>query len=317
MPETRFPHLPGDPDGTRLCGVEIELGGLAAEEVTDLCVSELGGRKRVSSEGFEVTGSVIGDLEVYLDTALRKAQKGALRDIGLELGKDVIPVEIVTEPLDPADLARLDSFRETLRRHGAIGSGGGILLGFGVHLNVQTASDSDADIVRPLLAYALIEDHLRHAAPIDSSRRLLPFTDPYPTSVVKGLIDLGPNAVLLEVIRFYLSETPTRNRGLDMLPIFADRHPDEVENAVGSATSPRPAFHFRLPDCRIDEAGWSLKDEWARWRLVEEVAANAGLLQALCDGWTDCHGPITLTRAPWAERCAEILKAHGTGAVAA
>ncbi|MEC9104016.1 MAG: amidoligase family protein, partial [Pseudomonadota bacterium] len=86
-------------------------------------------------------------------------------------------------------------------------------------------------------------------------------------------------------------------------------------DALGDdSTSARPAFHFRLPDCRIDEADWSLRGEWLRWLLVEEIAADEALLVKLLHGWEDAHGRVTLSRAPWARRCGEILKDAGVPA---
>ena len=87
-------------------------------------------------------------------------------------------------------LIALDELREQLRQDGAVGSGGGVFFGFGVHLNVQIASDRAESIVPPLLAYALIEDWLRTANPIDHTRRVLPFAAPYPRRLVRRLIAL-------------------------------------------------------------------------------------------------------------------------------
>ncbi len=296
----------------RKTGVEIELGGLEEAEVAQICAKELGGEVcQVDSHIWRVMGSRIGKIEVYLDTFLRSAAKSKLRDLALDLGREVVPVEIVTEPLDCDGLQRLDGVRDSLRKAGALGSGAGIVFGFGVHLNVQIASYRDADIVRPLLAYALIEDWMRSANPIDESRRLLPFTDPYPTEFVRDLIALSPDAPVSEVMESYLHHNPTRNRGLDMLTIFAELAPDRVAAVVSGKVSARPTFHFRLPDCLIDDAGWSLVDEWQRWLVVERVAQDAALLDQLGRAWEKDHGVVTISRQSWARRCGEILHAAG------
>jgi len=267
---------PLNADGvSRLVGVEIEFGGLPEAEAAAICSDFLNGRARqLDSHIWRVEDSELGTLDIYLDIFLRKAQQSRLRDQALDLGREIVPVEIVTEPLDLDGLARLDALREKLRAAGALGSGAGWFFGFGVHLNIEIASDCDADIVRPLLAYALIEDWLRADNPIDDARRLLPFTDPYPTDFVRALLRAGPEATREHVTGLYLELTPSRNRGLDMLPIFAHFDPERVAEAVDDKTSARPTFHFRLPDCRIDEPGWSLADEWQRWRVVEQVAPS-------------------------------------------
>ena len=314
-PENSFAPLP-QPDtaegGPRLTGVEIELGGLDEARCADLCARHLGGRARQVDEAiWQVEDSRIGGLKVYLDTALRHADKTALRDAALSLGREVIPVEIVTDPLDRDGLIALDDLREALRQAGALGSGGGLFFGFGVHLNVQVASDRAEAIVPTLLAYALIEDWLRIANPIDQMRRVLPFAAPCPRRLVRRLIALGRGARLGHVMDAYVQEAPSRNFGLDMLPVFAWIDAARIESVLTSATSARPTFHFRLPDCRIDEPGWSLDREWRRWRTVERVAANADALAELSQGWDAAHAGVPLPRAFWAERCGAVLTQRG------
>ena len=296
----------------RKTGVEIELGGLSEARVAEVCTATLGGTATQGDGPFwTITQSSIGKIEVYLDIFLRKAERSALRDLALEIGREVIPVEIVTAPLEMAGLEALHDLTDALRRAGALGSGAGWVFGFGLHLNIEIASRQSADILRPLLAYALIEDWLRHAGPIDESRRLLPFTDPYPTSFVRALLGLGMDASLRQMIAAYLEHTPSRNRGLDMLPIFAHLAPGSVEGALGESVSARPAFHFRLPDCLIDEPDWSIAHEWQRWITVERIAEDERLLTRLGAAWLDDHGMVTFSRASWAERCGALLRQSG------
>lgn len=315
MPQDAFAPLPeplNAQGAPRLTGVEIELGGLDEGRCAAICAENLGGHAiQCDTAIWRVENSAIGTIDIYLDTALRKADASALRDAALTLGREIVPVEIVTQPLNRDGLISLDVLRETLRRAGAIGSGGKLFFGFGVHLNVEIAAPEARAVVPPLLAYALIEDWLREANPIDNTRRVLPFTQPYPTSLVRRLIELGPDAGLGAVIDAYLLETETRNHGLDMLPVFAHLDGPRVERVLTDATSARPTFHFRLPDCRIDEVSWSLDDEWRRWRTVENVAADRDLMTALATAWEADHGAITLSRGHWAETAGRILRRHG------
>lgn len=315
MTDTTFAALPvaTGPDGhPRLTGVEIEFSGLSPAETADIAADVLGGTvTQAGDHAWQVRGTAIGDLDIYLDTALRHAGASSLKQLGLALGQGVIPVEIVTEPLDLEQMARLDTLRAALRRAGAAGSRAGLTYGFGVHFNPSVAGrDADA-ITRPLLAYALIEDWMRQARPIDRSRQVLPFTDPYPTSLVRALCKAGVVAPE-EAMTIYLAHAASRNYGLDMMPLFAWLDADRVRAALGEdKTSARPAFHFRLPDCRIDEAGWTLAQEWDRWRLVECVAADRDLLARLRTAWLDDHGAVTLRRSPWAAACGAILADAG------
>ena len=190
-----FEPLPRDRDRDgqpRRTGVEIEFSGLEAEDVAAIAVDRLGGQaEQVDSHAWQVKDSRIGRLDIYLDTALRHAENSVLKRIGLDLGKEVIPVEIVTQPLDRDALTALDGLRAALREAGAQGTRAGMTYGFGVHLNPSIASRDAEGITNPLLAYALIEPWMRETQPIDLSRRVLPFTDPYPTRLVAALCDAG------------------------------------------------------------------------------------------------------------------------------
>lgn len=310
-----FKALPNDLDhdgSPRLTGVEVEFSGVSAEDTAKIAVRVLGGEaEKVDDHAWKVTGSEIGDIDLYLDTALRYAKQSQAKKIGLDVGKAVIPVEIVTEPLTRAQMGRLDQLRDALRDAGAEGTRSGVAYGFGVHFNPAVAGTGARDITAPLIAYALIEDWMRKAEPIDLSRRVLPFTDPYPTDLVQAFCDEGvvtPDRAMA----LYLKHAPSRNYGLDMLPVFAWLDADRVRDALGDdATSARPTFHFRLPDCRIDELNWTLRSEWDRWVLVERIAADADLLDKLMTEWDAQHGSITLRRSPWADRCGEVLADAG------
>jgi len=298
----------------RLTGVEVEFAGLTEADAAHILANALHGRARqTDGHDWMVEDSDLGDIEVYRDAGWRKSSHVVLREAGLRLGRDVIPVELVTKPLDRAGLAKLSSACDVLRDAGAEGSRQGVLYGFGVHLNVEISGEDAAGITRPLLAYALIEDWLRRAMPIDLSRRLLPFTAPYATSAVRALAGAGPDAPPREVMKIYLDRAADRNHGLDMLPLFAHLDAAAVEAATGQAKAlkARPAFHFRLPDCRIDEPEWSLAHEWERWRLVERVAHDRALLDTLVTAWLDDHGLVTFSRSGWAERAGDILTVAG------
>lgn len=299
----------GDP---RLVGVEIELGGLSEARVAKIARDTLGGTLEQGDGPFwTLKDSEIGDLEVYLDIFIRNSEKSALRDAALTIGREVVPVELVSEPLDRAGMARLNALIPPLRAAGAQGSSAGVFFGFGIHFNIQVVADNIRDIRGPLTAYALLEDWLRAALPIDETRRILPFAAPYPTGFVRALLDFDPNAGLGDLIALYASHNATRNRGLDMLPLFAHLMPDALPQSLLESTARRPTFHFRLPDCRIDEPDWSLTDEWQRWLLVERVAADPRLMAALAKVWRASHGGVTLSRHTWAQRAGDILLGAG------
>jgi len=78
----------------------------------------------------------------------------------------------------------------------------------------------------------------------------------------------------------FLHFTPTRNRPLDMLPLFAWLDEDKVMQAPveKDLIKARPALHYRLPNCLIDEPDWSLSVPWNDWIEVERLAADSDAL---------------------------------------
>jgi hypothetical protein len=49
---------------------------------------------------------------------------------------------------------------------------------------------------------------------------------------------------------------------------------------------PRPALHYRLPNCEIDRRDWDLSPAWADWLEVERLAADPGRLGGLCAAYS-------------------------------
>jgi hypothetical protein len=49
---------------------------------------------------------------------------------------------------------------------------------------------------------------------------------------------------------------------------------DEDEHLI----KPRPAFHYRLPNCLVDEPDWTIAREWNTWVAVERLAHDGDRL---------------------------------------
>ena len=279
-----------------------------------LLAGRLGGNAREEAPGrWKVLGSALGDFEIYLDSRpLQKLEHEGLGRQLRDLARSVVPLEIVSTPLEVAQIAELDKALRTLALAGATGTSGGVLLGFGVHFNPEAVSLTHADIAPVLTAYALIEDHLRRVAGIDMSRRLLPWVDPYPRALVDRLAAPDAPGDMRRLIDTYLEHAPSRNHGLDMLCLFAQIDRTRVARVMDmEQISARPTYHWRLPDCRIDEPNWSLAGEWNRWVLVERVAGNPALLDRLKSAWREHRASFTTIRADWAWRVQELLLEAG------
>ncbi|MEM8664840.1 MAG: amidoligase family protein [Pseudomonadota bacterium] len=290
-----FSALPanGTAAAERRTGVEIEFGGLPPEEAATIVAQVLGGELHETSPAtWELTATQIGAVKVYLDTAMAPEDHSWLAEIGVVLGAKVIPMEIVTEPIAASELKALDRLIDALRALGGKGSRASLIYGFGLHLNPALADpDGGMDLPKIATAYALLEQWLRLRDPVDVSRRLLPFVEPFPDAFVqelahgKGGLDL---AATFDAIDDHIV---SRNHGLDLLPAYAALAPERFQSHPAAKTnvSARPAYHYRLPETRLGVASWSLHYEWTRWQLIEAVAADRPTLEALSDIWLQQH----------------------------
>lgn len=282
----------------RRVGVEIEFAGLDVPAAANLVLERFGGD--ISREGphrLIVGETEFGDFVIELDAqAVHKdaqAKEGAETTLLPEeldtaareaLGKAVtgiVPVEIVTPPMPWSDLDRLAALTDDLRRAGAKGTDDSLLYAFGLHLNPELPATDAGTILCHLKAYVILADWLRERVATDLTRRLMPHADPFPRDYVLLLLDpeYAPN--LDRLIADYLNHNPTRNRELDMLPLF--RHLDEdavITRLDSDLIKARPTFHYRLPDCALGDPSWSPVVEWNRWVRVEQLAADRdGLAQ--------------------------------------
>ena len=315
-PSTKAPALPTPKatDGSvRKVGVEVEYGGLPEDRSAEILVQEFGGELQKDGPDMRVSETPFGSCKIYIDTAYRKqADTSDLGRAALDLARNLVPVELVTSPFDPVHLPDLDALLIHFEEQGAFGTEHGILLGYGVHLNVQIIHPKVTHLWAVLTAFAMTEPVLRRSYPIDISRRLLPFVDRYPRSLRDDLAG-GPPETVRDLSRIYLEHAPSRNHALDMLPIFAEIDPDLIRQQFGedSAISARPAYHYRFPDCRIEDPKWSITGEWANWVAIEALAEDRSTLDRLCGAWIEHRRKLTSTASDWAETASDILRANG------
>jgi hypothetical protein len=112
-----------------------------------------------------------------------------------------------------------------------------------------------------------------------------------------------------ELIEDYLAFSPTRNRVLDLLPLFVHCEPEclqghDVEGV--ELVKPRPTFHYRLPNCEIERPDWTPAAAWNRWLSVERLAADPSRLRDLALEYRDLvQLPLRLHRHGWVRRLQE------------
>jgi len=276
--------MPSRPPRERRVGVELELGGLDARAAAEVVRDWLGGTVRHLNEVEQEVDTGLGTFRVELDATpvkklARLGQSGGMEslaaDVVTRLATEIVPCEIVTPPLHERDLPRLDELAVRLAKAGARGTYDALRFAFGLHFNPELSDPTAPRILAHLRAFSLLYRWLLDEGEVDTVRRVAVYIDPFPTDYVQLIMrdDYAPS--LDALIEDYLTHNPTRNRALDMLPLFAHLDPDRVRARVDEPlVKPRPTFHYRLPNCRVGEPGWRVMDEWQRWVRVEALAAD-------------------------------------------
>jgi hypothetical protein len=299
----RETNYAGEP---RRVGVELEFAAVTARDAARLVRNIFGGSvTAIDHHRFLISSTELGDFRSELDSQfLHRAEAGEEPATGLQvllanfqdafhgvlgdIGSAVIPCEIVCPPLRIADLARLDSLLEELRRVGAHGTDVSPLYAFGTQLNPDIAEKSAEWIVAVLKAYLLLSDWLRAVISVNLTRRILAFADPFPPDYVLHVTDPDYCPDMNSLIDDYLIYNPTRNRELDLLPLFAWIDEERVRTAVDDKRiKARPTFHYRLPDARLDRPDWTITTEWNRWCLVERLAERPDKLTAMAGAYRE------------------------------
>jgi hypothetical protein len=309
----------------RRIGVELELGGLQLDVAARIVARHVGGslEERGRYER-ELIGDQAGPWEVELDFAWLKELGRRRRDPNaaltpLEEAGEIllrgatewlVPVEVVSPPLSLARLGEVDQLIERLRQAGAKGTGVAPVYAFGLQLNPEVpATDADT-LLCYLRAFLCVADWLQQRADIDLTRRLTVFVDPFPSDYVREVMSERYRPDLPALIDDYLEANPTRNRALDFLPLFLDLDAERVRAAVEDPrVKPRPALHYRLPDCEIDRPGWGLGSIWADWLQVEHLAAEPDRLRQVCRAYAlFLDRPLSGLLGDWANEVKPWLK---------
>jgi hypothetical protein len=286
----------------RRVGVELEFSGIPLDHVVDLVQQHLGGDiETVSPYELFLRGSRLGDFAVELDSAWlkrrgRERARGDTPDELQQLGESVlkmaaeqvVPFEIVSPPIHMAELWRLGDLFQVLRQAGAQGTGVAPHYAYGLHLNPEMPDLDAATVLAYLQAFVCLFDWLRERSKVDISRRITPYIDPFEKSYVKLLLQEEYAPEQSQLIEDYLLHNPTRNRALDMLPLFAHLDEKQVRNqVVDDRIKSRPALHYRLPNCEIDDPNWALVQPWRDWLQVEALACDPPRLQAMTEQYRE------------------------------
>ncbi len=312
-----LPPLRTTPQGTpRRVGVELEFADLDAPSAAS-CVRELfGGTVTVENpHRCLVSGTSLGDFTVELDMRSAHPGKGGaavldpLRPLWGNIGSLVMPFEIAAPPVTVEQMPDLERLVACLRDRGAAGTEASPLFAFGLHFNPEVARTDGDYVLDHLKAFLILAPWLRREIRVDPTRRLSGFIAAFPAPYTAKLADPAYRPDLGGMIDDYLADNPTRNRELDLFPLFAHLDPDRLAKAMEDPhVRPRPTFHYRLPNARLSDPDWSLAADWNRWVAVERLAADRALLDALGAEYRQMAETQALDR--WAERIDGFMAAN-------
>lgn len=284
-----------NPEGKeRTVGYEFEFTGLEMAQAAELLREQFGGTiRKESAYKIEVSDTVFGTFRLELDAQLLRDKKyekllkkvgidldsfkdkESIEDSLMELASSIVPFEIITPPVPWSEMDRLNAITETLRKQKAEGTGSSFIYAFGLHINPEVSDNSVSSILNHLRAYVLMDPWIRKDAEIDVSRRITPFINPYKDEYITHILDEAYKPDLEQLIDDYFAFDNSRNRALDLLPLFMHIRPIQTRKLLKETlTSGRPTWHYRLPNCSIEDEKWSLAQEWNRWILVEKLAYN-------------------------------------------
>lgn len=326
-------------DLKRNVGFEIEYAGVSLENVAAIIKRLFGGQviKKNTAE-LEVVDTEFGTFKVELDAVQVKKFAAAMKaeidkpdderviaetiitaidEVTGDLATKIVPMEIVAPPIPVASIAKVDDLRRAISEQGAADTHSSFRYAFGLHVNPEVKGISATETLNIMRAFSVMLPWLILKHKVDVTRRISPFIDPYSQDYVAHIIEADYNPSFDELIKDYHRFNPTRNRALDMLPLFASLRADLVTGLYGpdEKINPRPTFHYRLPNCEIANSNWSLFQEWDIWRSIEKVASNNDCLASLVDLWRTDFSKINatalMTDQAHADKIQAIIEEYG------
>jgi len=329
----QLPPLPENTRGEeRRAGFEFEFGNLPIVETARALHKTLGGELDIVSP-FEaiLSDSALGRLKVERDADALKSVRYRkwLSGLGIEFtpgslaheietnidsaSSGLIPCEVVTDPIPFRQLQKLDELVATMDQLGAEGTQESLVYAFGMHINPSLPDPSSESITRHIQAFLLLHTWIVASSGIDRTRRYLTrYIDPFPEEYVERVLDRNYKPDTEALIDDYMRDNPTRNRALDMLPILSHldsgRVLDRLKPDERHLVKARPAFHYRLPDCKLNFPDWSVASAWNKWVYIERLAEDRDLLDELIAAWCDSNSRFTFApNSRWNLRLTSLL----------
>ncbi len=316
------PKSTTDSGKIRKVGFELEFAGVDLKTIADVVVDLYGGQIDEENRfNLVVRDTRYGEFTIEVDSAIIKDRryKEFLRSFGvepdvseeesiekmlMELASAFVPFELVYPPVPVDELGNLSPLEKALKERSALGTRASLRFGLGMQFNPEAPSLDTDSVLAHLRSFFLLLDWLKEEIDVDLTRRIAPYIDDFPEKYVRHVLDPTYQPDFSTLVQDFIEHNPTRNRPLDMLPLFVHVTGDSVLQKVEHAhlVKPRPTYHYRLPDCRIDEPDWWLSTEWNRWVRVEELAQQPDKITELSDYYLRHRG-----LRGWATRIAEWM----------
>ena len=324
------PRLYNSAGEIRKVGFEIEFGGLSLEETAKIILSLYDGTlERKHNFAFKVKGTQFGDFHLESDSRFlsQKKYSAYLEKMGVapesaltdnvekfldKLAGTLLPFEIAMPPIPINQLQAAERIRERLFENSALGTSSSIFAAFGMQFNPEVPDENPQTILGYLRAFFLLYDWLVEESEIAIARRIAPYINPFPQEYMDLVLNPLYQPDMRNLILDYLDFNPTRNRPLDLLPLFTYLNRDlvfrfPVERHLIKA---RPTFHYRLPNSEIDDPHWSFAKEWNKWVFVEELAADPVKSLRMSYDYFEFHSPSRIfQKGPWVSKTREWIDA--------
>ncbi|AXX92584.1 hypothetical protein CPU12_01820 [Malaciobacter molluscorum LMG 25693] len=330
MNSFKMPKVTQNYEGNiRKVGFEIEFSNMRIKKIVSLLKKTYNLKETKVNNFLYTFDSEFGDFIAELDFELLTKQKlksnvvdffnkmgmkidgtriEKVEDIIGSISKDLVPYEISTPPIPLDKISMIDKLSDNLYKLGAHGTKKKVYNAFGLHINIEVSSLDVQSLLNYLRAYVILETFLVKDAKIDIARKITPYIDKFKEDYINKILSESYEPTIDELIDDYIKYNPTRNRSLDMLPIFAFIDESKVRKSLKKEKiNPRPAFHYRLSNSLVGEEDWKISDEWNRWLYVERVANDTKLLSKLSKKYL-FHLEKFINFTTWEEKVSKCVK---------
>ena len=274
----------------RRVGIELEFMGPPVRTAAEALQARLGGTlRREDAHAYTLAGSAVGDLAIELDMRHLHPQRHggrlpinpgprAAAALGWLMG-GIVPRELIAAPMPIAAIGGLDRAVAVLREAGAWGEGATAFGSLGLHFNIAAPDLTVGAVLRVFKAFLLLAPWLQR-----ETRGTRHRPQRYPADFVREVIRPNYRPDLATFIDDYLTANPTRDRGLDLLPLLLHLDHDRVRARLPrEKILARPVYHYRLPQAFVSDPNWSVVPDWNRWVAVERLAQEEERMTALAE----------------------------------